>query len=214
MNSHSFISVMAKLIDESKLHRIKEAAVELTVQEGYGGASIAAIARKANVAAGYLYRFYAGKYELVSDLLDETIRGITGQIEETLTHCSSIREVIEPLVQYFFDLAAADPHRVRFVYSLINDYRFSIQPQQLQHIQSLCSRVALLGRVRGEVDAGFREEEIYLMAVIYPIEFINIRFKQLFAQEPLKESDRQRVVELIMASLRGSANRKDSNASI
>lgn len=195
---------MAKLIDESKLQRIKAAAVELTVHLGYGGASISAIARKANVAVGYLYRFYAGKYELVSDLLDEMIRGITGQIEETLTHCSSIRQVIEPLVSYFFELADSDPHRIRFVYSLINDYRFSIQPDQQKHIQMLCSKVLSLGKAKGEVQPKLGEEEIYLMAVIYPIEFINVRFKQLFQQQPLSESDRQRVIDLIMASLSGS----------
>ena len=61
MNDHSLIKliIMARQIDETKMHRIKEAAVQLVVENGYGGASILMIARKAGVAEGYLYRFYA-----------------------------------------------------------------------------------------------------------------------------------------------------------
>lgn len=194
---------MAKNIDESKLMRIKEAAIELIVEKGYGEASISAIAAKADVAAGYLYRFYPGKRELVTDLLDEKIRNIAGELEEIMESCNTISEVIESLVNYFFQLAARQPDHIRFLYSLINEYRFSILPGQLKRISDLCSKLLDIGRCTGEISESFSEEEIFIMAVIYPIGFINIRFKQHFSARPLSETDKQRVVKLCMAALKG-----------
>jgi AcrR family transcriptional regulator len=72
---------MAKLADESKLMRIKEAAIALIAENGYGEATISSIASKADVAVGYLYRYYSGKEQLVSDMLDEKIRDLAGQLE-------------------------------------------------------------------------------------------------------------------------------------
>jgi len=60
---------MPRIIDETKMLRIKEAAIELVVKNGYGGASISAIRKKAGVAEGYLYRHYNGKQDLILDLL-------------------------------------------------------------------------------------------------------------------------------------------------
>ncbi len=194
---------MAKVIDESKLLRIKEAAIELVVQMGYGGASISAIARHANVAVGYLYRFYESKYDLVSDLLDDKLKDITGHLEVMMVQCSTIQQVITPLVNYYFHLAQHQPHHIRFIYTLINDYRFSILPDQHQRIHGLCRQLLLIGQETREIADVFTAEEIYLITVIYPVEFINVRFKQLFSEQTLSEDDKVRVVRLCMGALKG-----------
>jgi TetR/AcrR family transcriptional regulator, repressor of fatR-cypB operon len=194
---------MAKIVDESKLLRIKEAAIELVVQMGYGGASISSIARQADVAVGYLYRFYGSKYDLVSDLLDDKIKEITGQLEAMMPQCSTIQQVITPLVNYYFHLAQHQPHHIRFIYTLINDYRFSILPDQHQRIHGLCRKLLLIGQKTGEIATAFTAEEIYLMTVIYPVEFINVRFKQLFSDQVLSEEDKERVVYLCLGALKG-----------
>ena len=197
---------MAKVVDESKLMRIKEAAIELIVHNGYGGASISAIARQADVAVGYLYRFYDSKYELVSDLLADKIKDIAGQLEVMMAQCSTIQQVITPLVNYFFELAWQQPHHIRFIYTLINDYRFSILPDQHQRIHRLCRQLLTIGGETREIAPTFSEEEVYLMTVIYPVQFINIRFKQLFCQQALSEADKEQVVRLCMGALKGSGD--------
>lgn len=197
---------MAKVVDESKLIRIKEAAIELMVQKGYGGASISAIAQQANVAVGYLYRFYGSKYDLVSDLLDDKIKDIAGQLEVMMAQCQTIQQVIIPLVNYFFELAWHQPHHMRFIYALINDYRFSILPDQHQRIHSLCRQLLQIGEETREIAPSFTAEEIYLITVIYPVQFINVRFKQLFSQQTLNEADKERVVRLCMGALKGSTD--------
>ncbi|SMO69902.1 transcriptional regulator, TetR family [Saccharicrinis carchari] len=196
---------MAKVVDESKLLRIKEASIELVVQKGYGGASISAIAHQAGVAVGYLYRFYDSKYALVSDLLDDKIKNIAGQLEAMMPKCSTILQLITLLVNYFFELALHQPHHMRFIYTLINDYRFSISIDQHQRIHSLCRQLLHIGKETREIAPTYTEEEIYLMTVIYPVQFINVRFKALFCTQVLSETDKERVVSLCMGALKGAS---------
>lgn len=47
---------MAKKIDTSKIERIRQASVEIISECGITGSSVAAIAQRAGVSAGYLYR--------------------------------------------------------------------------------------------------------------------------------------------------------------
>jgi len=195
---------MAKVIDETKLIRIKEAAIELVVQNGYGGASISAIARQADVAVGYLYRFYGSKYDLISDLLDDKLKDIAGYLEIMMEQCNTIQQVITPLVTYFIEMAKKQPHHIRFIYTLVNDYRFSILPNQHKRIHSLCSQLLNIGANTREISPNFNEEEIYLMTVIYPVVFINVRFKHLFSDATLSDEDKERMVSLCMSALKGA----------
>lgn len=194
---------MAKLADENKLIRIKEAAIGLIAENGYGEATISSIAAKADVAVGYLYRYYSGKEQLVSDMLDEKIRSLAGQLELIMDSCITIREVVESVVHYFFCLAESSPDHIRFLYKLINEYRFSILPEQISRIKELCSKLLRIGTSTGEISNVFSEEEIFLMTVIYPIGFINIRFKQHFKTSLLDTDDEKKVVMLCMSALRG-----------
>lgn len=194
---------MAKLADESKLMRIKEAAIALIAENGYGEATISSIASRADVAVGYLYRYYSGKEQLVSDMLDEKIRDLAGQLELVMVSCTTIREVVESVVHYFFCLAESSPDHIRFLYKLINEYRFSILSEQISRIRELCTKLLRIGIETGEISDAFSEEEIFLMTVIYPIGFINIRFKQHFNSTLLGPEDEKKVVALCMSALRG-----------
>lgn len=65
---------MARITDPTKLEKIKKAAMELVVRHGYRGISIGAIAKKAGVSTGYLYRHYNGKSDLIQDLIDNNFK--------------------------------------------------------------------------------------------------------------------------------------------
>jgi hypothetical protein len=86
---------------------------------------------------------------------------------------------------------------------LINEYRFSILPEQISRIRELCTKLLRIGIETGEISDAFTEEEIFLMTVIYPIGFINIRFKQHFNSTLLGPEDEKKVVALCMSALRG-----------
>lgn len=193
---------MAKIINVDKINRIKEAAMELVVKNGYGGASISAIATKADVATGYLYRFYPGKYELVTDLLNTQLKDIAEEIETMLEKETTVELVSERLIDYFFQQAEERPFHIRFIYILVAEYKFKMGEIERERILSLCRRMLKSAHTSGEVNKKYREEEIFLMLVIYPIEYINLRFKKFISQKSLSNEDKKRIHRLCINALK------------
>lgn len=185
---------MARTIDDTKIERIREAAISLVVRNGYGNASISEIARMAGVAEGYLYRHYKGKAELVEDLLYQNINLLADNLEHQLDDKQSIKDIFEQIIRTLFTLAEKNPEQIKFIYVLMNDYNFKIQEIQRERIFNLCSRVKAKGLLQKELREDISEEEIYLLGVSYPIQFINLRLKNFFNESKLGEDEIQRVM--------------------
>jgi AcrR family transcriptional regulator len=193
---------MARLIDETKIGRIKEATIELVVNNGYGGASISSIARKAGVAEGYLYRFYSSKHELVSSLLYAKVEQIIAKLELLLESCTSVKEVIDLLISEFFSMARKSPVEVKFIHVLMHDYNFQVSDVQREQIKRLCNSVIGIGTKSGELSPDTTAEEVFGMAIIYPIEFINLRMKGFFGKYDWTVYDKKRVSEFCIKALK------------
>lgn len=195
MNEYS-LKIMARLIDETKIERIKAATLEMVVMKGYGGASISEIAHTAGVAEGYLYRHYKGKAELVNDLLFSNLENLIQKLESLLDNHHSVSEIFEKLTATLFELANQNPDRVKFLYVLMHDYNFKIQEEQREKIINLCRKVMEIGQKTGEIASGTDEEEIYLVGVAYPIQFINLHLKNFFNRDGLGNDEIKRVLKI------------------
>ena len=193
---------MARIIDEGKIERIREATIEFVVQNGYGGASISSIARRAGVAEGYLYRFHRSKHELVTDLLYSKVAQIIGKLEHLLNTSPGIREVIAGFIGEFFKMATETPEQIKFMYVLMHDYNFQVSDNQRLQIKNLCEKVVQTGIANGEIGEQITPEEAYGMVVIYPLEVINLRMKGFFGSTTWTDEDRQRVAEFSINALK------------
>jgi AcrR family transcriptional regulator len=193
---------MARLVDGSKLARIHAATLELVVEKGYGGASISAIANKAGVAEGYLYRFYSSKQSLVTALLYGRIHNLILKLKEFLSHESTITSVIELLIGELFTLAETAQNEIRFIHVLMHDYNFQISEQQRNEIEVLCQQVIDSGIRNEEFNETLTVEEVYAMVIIYPIEFINLRIKAFFGINGWNDSDKRKVVDFCINALK------------
>lgn len=193
---------MARLIDEGKIQRIREATIELVVQKGYGGAAISSIAHRAEVAEGYLYRFYASKHELVTELLFSKVAQIIEKLEFLLNSCTSMKEVISQLIDELFKTATESPEEIKFIHVLMHDYNFQVSDEQRLHIKNLCEKVIRIGNANGEISSSISAEEVYGIVVIYPIEFINLRIKGFFGSNYWTEKDQKRVAEFSINALK------------
>jgi AcrR family transcriptional regulator len=193
---------MARLIDDGKIQRIREATIELVVQKGYGGASISSIAHRAGVAEGYLYRFYKSKHELVTELLFSKVAHIIEKLEFLLNSCTSMKEVIRQLISELFKTANDTPEEIKFIHVLMHDYNFQVSDEQRHHIKSLCEKVIQEGIANGEIRRGISAEEAYGVVVIYPIEFINLRMKGFFGSTSWTKDDQKRVAEFSINALK------------
>ena len=193
---------MARIIDEGKIERIREATIELVVQNGYGGAAISSIASSAGVAEGYLYRFYSSKHELVTELLYSKVAQIIEKLEFLLNSCTCVKEVIGQLIGELFKMATDSPGEIKFIHVLMHDYNFQVSDDQRRHIKSLCEKVIRIGIANGEVSKSISPEEAYGMVVIYPIEFINLRMKGFFGSTGWTNEDQKRVAEFSINTLK------------
>ena len=193
---------MARLIDETKIERIRNATIEMIVNKGFGGASISEIAKKAGVAEGYLYRYYKGKTELVDDLLFSTLNELINQQEEFLDDLQRIQDIFEQMIRVLFKIANKYPERVKFLFVLMHDYNFTVQDSQHKRILNLCKRVKEKGLATKEIKRTTGEEEIFLLGFIYPIEFINLRFKNIFRHKALGEKEIQRVLNVCVNAIK------------
>jgi AcrR family transcriptional regulator len=172
------------------------------VEKGYGGASISAIANKAGVAEGYLYRFYSSKQGLVTALLYGRINHLIVKLKEFLHQELTISSVIELLIGELFVLAETAQHEIRFIHVLMHDYNFQISEQQRNEIEVLCQQVIDIGIRNEEFNEALTIEEVYSMVIIYPIEFINLRIKAFFGIKEWSDSDKRKVVEFCINALK------------
>jgi len=193
---------MARIIDEGKIQRIRDATIELVVLNGYGGAAISSIARRAGVAEGYLYRFYKGKQELVTELLYTKVAQIIEKLEFLLNSSISINEVISQLIGELFKIATDSPEVIKFIHVLMHDYNFQVSVEQRGHIKSLVEKVIQIGIASGEVNIRISPEEAYGMVVIYPIEFINLRMKGFFGSHDWTDEEQIRVTQFSINALK------------
>ncbi|MFZ4741516.1 MAG: TetR/AcrR family transcriptional regulator [Bacteroidales bacterium] len=193
---------MARLIDDMKLERIKNATLEMVVANGYGGASISKIAKNAGVAEGYLYRFYNSKSELVNDLLFTNVDELANKIENLLDELHTVWEIFEHLIQSLITLAKNQPNRIKFLFVLMHDYNFNLVESQRERIFELCKRIKEIGLEKNQLRKDVTEEEIYLMGVAYPIQFINLRLKSFFNNTELSDKEVTEVLTLCNKSLK------------
>jgi AcrR family transcriptional regulator len=93
--------------------RLLTAARELIDEGGYGATSVLAIADRAGVAAGTLYRHFASKEELFvevfRDVCDREDRAIAASVQQLGEHPGAV-EVVERIVGTFAERALRNRH--------------------------------------------------------------------------------------------------------
>lgn len=192
---------MARPTDETKLEAIKKAAIQLVVEQGISGASIAQIARKAKVSDGYLYRFYKGKRELLEDLFLERSRGIYDLLEQQLRVHNTVLGIIRAFVVKVFASAAQEPEAICFYHKLLNDFSFEI-PEKIKEANSaLCWAILDLGHASGEIRAGISPEHFFSVVTGGTLQFVMIRLRMVFQPKPLDQEDAEHQIEIILKAL-------------
>ncbi|WP_319231430.1 TetR family transcriptional regulator [Draconibacterium orientale] len=181
---------MARITDQTKIERLKQSTMKLVVDNGFGGASVALISKDAQVASGYFYMHYKGKYELVNTILQEVYSEVFGMFEKLIERGEPFHVTIENIIRHFVELANKEPIRVKFLYVLTNDYNFVIDKHIQENTQMLLEKLMEMGRSRNELDKTLIVSDLYLILIITTIQFINQKYKyhdeNIIAEEDIK----------------------------
>jgi len=140
---------------ELKRQAILEAALELFVERGYHGTAVPAVAEKAGVGAGTIYRYFANKEALVNELFREQKQALTAHVLEGFPTGAPAREQHRAFWQRMSDFARQNPRA--FAFLELHSHRDYLDDDSLgveQGIIDFGTRFFVSAQERGEVNAG------------------------------------------------------------
>lgn len=166
---------MAKATDNSKIERIRAAAISIISSYGITGSSVAAIAAEAGVSAGYLYRHYPGKENLINDILKSGLEVITDRINTLINTNRSLEGVVSGVVEFIFNGAAAEPDKYKFMIMLLNDFSVNIHPDTAKNIENIAA--ALRNSTLDTDVQSIATEDLYMALVGIPLQYLSAEYK-------------------------------------
>ncbi|MHB8828709.1 MAG: TetR/AcrR family transcriptional regulator [Syntrophales bacterium] len=90
-----------------KRKEIIKAALELIAEQGFHGAPMAMIAKKAGIAAGTIYCYFPGREALINEIYSDVEDNVIAAVFRDCDHSSSLREQFiqtgTALLRYFID---------------------------------------------------------------------------------------------------------------
>jgi AcrR family transcriptional regulator len=95
---------------------ILAAAGELLAERGYAACSVAAVAARADVAAGTVYRHFGDKAELVSELVRVVVGREVAAVRAALVAASDVSDQLTAVIETFAGRAMKSP---RLAYALL-----------------------------------------------------------------------------------------------
>lgn len=101
---------------DAQREALLEAAVQLLAEQGYAGCSVAAVAARAGVATGTVYRHFPGKAELVAELFRMVVGREVAAVEEAASQPGDVVERTVAVVETFAGRALKAP---RLAYALL-----------------------------------------------------------------------------------------------
>lgn len=97
---------------------IREVAIGVFRQEGIGGLTLRAIARKMGWSAAALYRYYASKDDLLTAIRTEGFARMGSALEEARCSESDSRNAARAAVRAYLGFALEEPEIFRLMYEL------------------------------------------------------------------------------------------------
>lgn len=96
---------------------VKDAAVRQLAEGGPSALSINAIAKEIGVSGPALYRYFAGRDDLLTALILDAYRDLTGAITRAATPEQPARQRFEAVAGAYRGWAVAEPHRYRLLFT-------------------------------------------------------------------------------------------------
>lgn len=170
---------MAKPIDNTKIERIRDAAIAIISRHGIQNCSVAAIAKEAGVSVGYLYRHYAGKTELINDMLELYFNLINEKIAALIADNRNIEYVVEGVVRHILITSEENTQKSRFLIMLLNDFSIDINERLKQRIGNLAEELISMLRSSDTVDRSLGVDDLYFAMIGVPMQFLSQRFSSI-----------------------------------
>ncbi|QQZ09647.1 TetR/AcrR family transcriptional regulator [Heyndrickxia vini] len=176
-------------IRQASKEKIRAAAIELFIKQGYYATSISDIAKQAGISKGLLYSYYKGKEELLSEMVEARI----GEVVEVMSEAVNLetpREQIKYIVNGAIDNIHKNPEIHRFYLHLQTQPREDEELIKFSHLiaEENTRQFELQCKIfenMGERDS--RGRSLYFSTVLQGIMLMISTYPQKFPIEELKE---------------------------
>ena len=176
-------------IRQATKEKIRAAAMELFMKQGYYATSISDIAKHASISKGLLYNYYKGKEELLSEMVEDRI----GEVVEVMTEAVSLEtpsEQLKYIVNGAIDNIHKNPEVHRFYLHLqtqpeadveLIKYSRLIIEENARQFELQCKIFERMGEREP------RKRSLYFSSVLQGIMLMISTYPQKFPIEELKE---------------------------
>lgn len=194
---------MARKTDVNKIENIKKAAIEMMTEYGFKGTTIADIAKKAGVSAGYLYRHYDSKEALVDDIMDTYMGQMMDQFKELFNSAKNFKNCIHEFVSTLFQWAIEeDVFVIRFIIALALDKKmiegFMETEKEaclsVQNFLDLCLK-------QEEINPKTTMEDFIIIVIVTPFKYLETRMTEENYKELLNKDLEKRISEICINAL-------------
>lgn len=175
-------------IRQASKEKIRAAAMELFMKQGYYATSISDIAKKAGISKGLLYNYYKGKEELLSEMVVARIKEVVEVMEEAFT-LNTPREQLEHIVNGAIDNIHKKPEVHRFYLHLqtqpeadedLIKYSHLIIEENARQFEFQCKIFESMGEEEP------RKRSLYFSSVLQGIMLMISTYQQGFPVEEIK----------------------------
>lgn len=139
----------------AKYLAIIEAALEAFSEYGYHDCPVSKIARKANVADGTIYLYFANKEEVLISVFQEKVNRLITDIEGLTGDCANAWEKIEVLVRYHMTALGNDRVLANFLQIQLRQSSTNIRhgiALPLKKFYGLIENFVIVGQKEGVID--------------------------------------------------------------
>ncbi|MED4693818.1 TetR/AcrR family transcriptional regulator [Peribacillus frigoritolerans] len=175
-------------IRQASKEKIRAAAMELFIKQGYYATSISDIAKQAGISKGLLYNYYKGKEELLSEMVEDRIKEVAEVMEEAFT-LNTPREQLEHIINGAIDNIHQKPEVHRFYLHLqtqpesdkeLIKYSHLIIEENARQFEFQCKIFESMGETEP------RKRSLYFSSVLQGIMLMVSTYQQGFPIEEIK----------------------------
>ncbi|CAH0309560.1 TetR/AcrR family transcriptional regulator [Peribacillus simplex] len=175
-------------IRQASKEKIRAAAMELFMKQGYYATSISDIAKKAGISKGLLYNYYKGKEELLAGMVEARIKEVVEVMEEAFT-LNTPHEQLEHIVNGAIDHILKKPEVHRFYLHLqtqpeaddeLLKYSQLIIEENARQFEFQCKIFESIGEKEP------RKRSLYFSSVLQGIMLMISTYQQRFPVEEIK----------------------------
>ncbi|MED3572733.1 TetR/AcrR family transcriptional regulator [Cytobacillus praedii] len=176
-------------IRQASKEKIRAAAIELFMKQGYYATSISAIAKHAGISKGLLYSYYKGKEELLSEMV-EARRSKVVEVMEKAAELETPGEQIKYIVNGAIDTIHKNPEIHRFYLHLqtlpeadeeLIKYSHLLIGENARQFELQCEMFEKMGEKEP------RQRSLYFSSVLQGIMLMISTYPQKFPADELKQ---------------------------